>query len=72
MTHHGSLDAVRIPIFGVLGKGHRAALSARRVIWLAEAPAPDAVPSAPLVAASRPASRTEPAGVPSSTTGMGD
>lgn len=72
MTHHGSLDAVSLPILGVLGKGHRAALSARRVIRMAESPAPDAVPPAPLVAASRPASRTEPAGVPSSTTGMGD
>jgi hypothetical protein len=51
MTTHGPFDAIRIPILGVLGKGQRAARSARRVIAISGQNGPDADPGTPPVTA---------------------
>jgi len=63
MTQNGHFEAARIPIFGLLDKGHRAALSARRIIGTSGSQDPDVNLVLPPVTAPLPVSRAEPAGV---------
>lgn len=65
MTQYGPFDAVSLPVFGRLGKGHRAALSARRISVRSAACGSIADPAMPPVTTPAPGSRAEPAGVPS-------
>ena len=71
MTRTGPFDAVSLPVFGRLGKGHRAALSARRVIAASGRNGPDADLVVPPVTTPAPGSPREPAGVSSPSTEHG-
>jgi len=47
MTSHGALNAIRLPVFGTLGKGQRAAFSASRLSRIPLAVAVPAIASVP-------------------------
>lgn len=54
MTESGHFDAISIPILGLLGKGHRAALSARRVTAPSGLNGPDTAQAVPPVTTTEP------------------
>lgn len=61
MTSHGALNAIRLPVFGTLGKGQRAAFSASRLSRPPVSIDMRATASVPADAAVRPGAFQQPA-----------